>query len=156
MKQQILEGLKKKLLLVEIVHSGENLGLKKEEIKDITKLTHITEDKFAEWVQLISNGKITGQKQYRKDSDTTGIPANMWVTTAKESFFSYLESQGIYFKNKLGEKPEMFDSLLVGKNCKYEYPHGYDIEQYRKDLEVWEEAEQKVWNKDLIYIFQII
>jgi hypothetical protein len=24
------------------------------------------------------------------------------------------------------------------------------------DLKIWQEAEQKVWNKNLIYIFQII
>jgi hypothetical protein len=95
----------------------------------IGKLTNITEEQFRQWVDFVPI--------------VVGLPC----LTAKEIFFSYLEAHGIYFENELS-KPDREE---------YNFGHGHnEAELYKKHLKVWEEAEQKVWNKDLIYVFQII
>jgi hypothetical protein len=132
MKQQIL-NLKKKLLLVELPH-GNFLELAFAD-EFIGKLTDITEGQFDEWVDW------NEESQYYKDYTKDGWQGDI---TAYESFFSYLEAHGIYFSNPLGKKP--FVSV-------------FDINPdsvVRKEYYKWEEAEQKVWNKDLIYVFEII
>ena len=144
MKQAIL-NLKKKLLLVEFptLEIREDVAVK----SLIGKLTDIKEQQFGEWV---FRSKIRTYKDYGhigKKYDKFGLIdalLEMKFKTAKESFFSYLESQGIYFSNPLGKKP--FVSV-------------FDINPdsvVRKEYYKWEEAEQKVWNKNNCYVFQII
>jgi hypothetical protein len=131
MKQQIL-NLKKKLLLVELSEDDkknitnfvwDGYSIKTKHL--IGKLTGITEQQFA---QLALIGWSISFK------------------TAKEFFFSYLESQGIYFENKLRD-PEL--TMRQGDGSVY---YGASEEDFKE----FEEAEQKVWNKDLIYVFEII
>jgi hypothetical protein len=142
MKQQIL-NLKKKLLIVEI---GGELGdafvelIRKHGMAEIVgKLNDIKEGEFEQWVADNGLGCYDNYK---------GIVDNKYTClTAKESFFSYLKKEGIYFENQY-QKPD-----------KNEYNFGYghnESEKYYYDMTVWQEAEQKVWNKNLIYIFQII
>lgn len=76
----------------------KNFGGKKNypsEILLIGKLSEVTEEQFARIVQVISNGRISGKPQYRKYNDKTLIPANMWVRSARESFFSKMEAEGL-------------------------------------------------------------
>jgi hypothetical protein len=161
MKQQIL-NLKKKLLLVELPEGADRLKVFNDESEPyisyfkghsalrfylsskcllIGKLTDIAEQQFLDFCDFFTHeDEMDGTKEnvFRDYTDKT------FFDTAKESFFSYLESQGIYFSNPLGEKP--FVSV-------------FDINPdsvVRKEYYKWEEAEQKVWNKDLIYIFEVI
>ena len=121
MKQKVIEGLKKKILLVyEQEDSGFIESIKKDlSLTYIGKLTDIKEEKFGEFVDH---------------------PNSLTYHTAKESFFSSLESHGVYFKNKLGDRPEP---------C-------YDViwdEEGDKALEKWQEAQSKVWNPGKTYLF---
>jgi len=121
MKQKVIEGLKKKILLVyEQEDSGFIESIKKDlSLTYIGKLTDIKEEKFGEFVDH---------------------PNSLTYRTAKESFFSALESHGVYFKNKLGDRPEP---------C-------YDViwdEEGDKVLEKWQEAQSKVWNPEKTYLF---
>jgi hypothetical protein len=147
MKQQIL-NLKKKLLIVEI---GGELGdafvelIRKHGMAEIVgKLNDIKEGEFEQWVADNGLGCYDNYK---------GIVDNKYTClTAKESFFSYLESKGIYFENPLGEKPILNEDNLWG-NAEQD-TQVFAALNYQIDK--WQEAEQKVWNKNLIYIFQII
>lgn len=139
MKQQIL-NLKKKLLLIEIGGelSTEFLAIMNEHgmAEILGKLTDITEEQFAEWVECFGIGRW---RNYLIESQYI----EYLKPTAKESFFSYLESQGVYFSNPLGKKPDGTPILFSQRNGALE-------------LLEWQEAEQKVWNKNLIYVFEII
>jgi hypothetical protein len=154
MKQQIL-NLKKKLLLVEMPEGAYNVKVRfgnyltyfkpfskvvakfDFNIKEVGKLTYITEEQFQNWVEKLM------QDQHFQNYNWQGVIIDRWVKTAKESFFSYLQANGVYFENPLGEKPDGTPILFSQRNGALE-------------LLEWEEAEQKVWNKDLIYIFELI
>jgi hypothetical protein len=172
MKQQIL-NLKKKLLMVElpgqingtdvsINHSQDdydqlefqypthefrglqcydNICLPKENnYKSIGKLTDITEEQCKEWVEVkrISFGKIF-YHDYQNKSEWLYVKG-----TAKESFFSHLEKEGVYFSNPLDWEKKAY--FLKGSENSW----GHD------DLKRWQEAEEKVWDKNRTYIFDII
>jgi hypothetical protein len=151
MKQQIL-NLKKKLLLVEIesfdpvkiIHE-KNVSYFGQKMELIGKLTDITEEQFEKWVEQYTIDKWRNylmQSQYHE-----------WLKpTAKESFFSYLEKEGIYFENLLGEKPILNEDNLWG-NAEQD-TQVFAALNYQIDK--WQEAEQKVWNKNNCYIFEII
>ena len=64
--------------------------------------------------------------------------------TAKESFFSYLESQGVVFENKLGEFP-------TKQNTGLEYGM-----EYISKVQKWEEEQYLVWDISRCYLFEII
>lgn len=145
MKQQIL-NLKKKLLIVELetfdpvkmIHE-KNVSYFGQKMQLIGKLTDITEEQFKEWVEstvcyIGSSEHTECYYNYHKGSP---------FSTAKESFFSYLESQGFYFSNPLGKKPDGTPILFSQRNGALE-------------LLEWQEAEEKVWSKDNCYIFEII
>jgi hypothetical protein len=139
MKQQIL-NLKKKLLIVEI---GGELGdafvelIRKHGMAEIVgKLNDIKEGEFEQWVADNGLGCYDNYK---------GIVDNKYTClTAKESFFSYLEAQGIYFENPLGEKPKTKTTPYVIKIAD------------ASELKAWQEAEEKVWNLNNCYIFEIL
>ena len=111
--------------------------------KPVGKLTDITEEQFKEWVEKFNNGAVRDYREQVLLFDPADDLANFCLT-AKESFFSYLESQQIYFENKLGKKPEVKsnDYFLEYANI--------------KKLKLWEESEQKVWVRDRCYIFEIV
>lgn len=153
MKQQIL-NLKKKLLLIEIGGelSTEFLAIMNEHgmAEILGKLTDITEEQFAEWVEKFYDGAI---RDYREGSFDPADDLANFCLTAQESFFSYLELQGIYFGNPYGEEPFV----------PFYAPYGMTIEEYNLELRAaeykkgeWQEAEEKVWSKDNCYIFEII
>ena len=145
MKQQIL-NLKKKLLIVEldgnssindsVIQSITEHGL----MKEVGKLTDITEQQFAEWVDNNDEYGVVMFKNYT----TKSAPYYDEQLTAKESFFSYLEANGVCFENKLGKQPyvSIFDI----------YPDS-PANILRTD---WQEAEQKVWNREQTCLFQIL
>lgn len=157
MKQQIITGLKKKLLLVELPENASILrvtsGILTVEIQNdnldttdyivpecllIGKLTAITEEQFSEWVDWMTvKYGVMSYKNYYSIS-------NPFKLTAKESFFSKLESLGIYFVNPLGEFPSKRNTGL---------PYGIE---YLSKVARWEESQEKVWDKDRIWVFQII
>ena len=145
MKQQIISGLKKKLLLVEIdttatpvkvhVTFNEDESIKMA-AKLIGKLTDITESQFAEWVEDNGLGCFDNYK---------GIVDNRYTClTAKESFFSKLEVDGICFSNPLGDFPTKQNTGL-----------DYGMEYISKQAS-WEEAQEKVWDKERCWLFEII
>lgn len=149
MKQQIL-NLKKKLLIVElksdkpvIEHKGEFHTMQL-----IGKLTDITEQQFAEWVPNSFNSLGNGIYEY---ADYCNNEICM-LSTAKESFFSYLEKEGIYFEN-----PHKFP-LITDKEF-YDEPYsglGFYPEIYGHAKKRWQEAEDKVWKLNNTYLFEII
>jgi hypothetical protein len=152
MKQQIL-NLKKKLLLVELPEGivapekSDNICIiqdiicfrtsnMKPTMRSFGKLTNITEEQFVEWVHDNGLGCYDNYK---------GIVDNKYTClTAKESFFSYLERQGILFSNPLGKRPfvSIFDTN----------PDSVVRKGYYK----WEEAESKVWDISNCYLFKIL
>lgn len=150
MKQAIL-NLKKKLLIVERDSESVFLLDLKEVSKNIRlgkmfKLTDVTESEFTEWVDVNNNFSFAGDgiykyKNYRLTGETY---ASYNLVTAKESFFSYLKSQGVYFENPLDWEKKAY--LFKGSENSW----GHD------DLKRWQEAESKVWNLSRCYLFQII
>lgn len=157
MKQQIL-NLKKKLLLVEIesfdpvkiIHE-KNVSYFGQKMELVGKLTDITEEQFKEWVEKFNNGAVRDYREQVLLFDPADDLANFCLT-AKESFFSYLEKEGIYFENLLGEKPILNEDNLWG-NAEQD-TQVFAALNYQIDK--WQEAEQKVWNKNNCYIFEII
>jgi hypothetical protein len=152
MKQQIL-NLKKKLLLVELpegamdieisvigdiifktIGTKEVIWLPKDRVVKtyIGKLTDITESQFTEFVEKTNVDGFCSPLIY-KDYIHPKVNA---LSTAKESFFSYLQSDGVVFENKLGEKPSQFSS------------HCREVD--------WQEVESKVWDISRCYLFEII
>ena len=151
MKQQIIE-LKKKLLLVELPEGANRLQIfhdigrpyisyfhkdgstdrfyLEEDVKVIGKPTDITEQQFEEWVD--TNG-ITGYYNYVKGA--------CCCNTAKESFFSKLEAEEIYFSNPI-QKPGATDHK--------------GMKDLNKRLDKYYEAEKKVWNRNNTYVFEIL
>ena len=175
MKQQIIE-LKKKLLLVELPEgiNGEDVSINHNQddyeqlefqypthefrgmqcydnillpkgysYKSIGKLTDITEIQCEEWVEWIE------EPQYYIDYRKEGWQGDI---TAKESFFSYLESRGVVFENPLGEKPVLDKESLWGnpeQDTQVFAALNYQIDK-------WEEAESKIWNINQCYLFEIL
>ena len=157
MKQSTITGLKKKLLLVELPkgcskfvikdYSYSGLWLmavnkelncpkiKVPNIKEIGKLTGIKEEQFEELVP--EPKKLFGGKRfnYKKGANV--------ANTAKQSFFSKLESLEIPFENPFGEYPTKHNTGL-------EYGMEYIGKQAR-----WEEAQEKVWDLNNCYLFEI-
>jgi len=164
MKQQIIK-LKKKLLLVELPEGYDTVYLEDnkklfyknlymegvgaphiiwllEESKKIGKLTDITEEQFEKWVDGIQRDDYELFWKYTKPKD------GYWLETAKESFFSKLEAEEIYFSNP-HDKPEdhFYTSYWEKENGEQEW---------NEAISEWQEAESKVWNKDNTYIFEIL
>ena len=104
MKQQIISGLKKKLLLVELPEGSNNLKVfhdigrpyisyfvkvdtgrlyLEEDVQLFDKLTDITEDQFAEWVDVDNEYGLPIYQNYI----TTSMPYYDEQISAKESFF---------------------------------------------------------------------
>lgn len=147
MKQAIL-NLKKKLLLVELPEDATNVKLRfnrfltyvkpfskvvqkfDDNIELIGKLTDITESQFAELVDRFYNG---GYRDYKdKNSFYPDADTDNFFLSAKESFFSYFESQGVLFENPLA------DSISA------------------PDIEEWKEEQEKVWILSNCYLFEIL
>jgi len=160
MKQQIL-NLKKKLLIVELPEGASNIRAYNgsihydilinteaptnllAKVKNlIGKLTDITEEQFKEWVESFGQN---GYMNYLSGSQYS----ELLKSTAKESFFSYLEKEGIYFSNPLGKKPSEIDIMRASW---FDNP----ITDEDRKVWAWQEAEEKVWNKNNCYIFEII
>ncbi|HEY9363868.1 MAG TPA: hypothetical protein VIQ00_11435 [Chitinophagaceae bacterium] len=155
MKQQIIE-LKKKLLLVELPEGATDieisvlgdimyrhkLGLdilwqsNGSEVKNLVgKLTDITEEQFAVFTPYAP--EIVGYLDY-------GDNGNISFNTAEESFFSKLEADGIYFENPLDEEKKAY--FLKGSENTWD----------SADLKRWQEAQEKVWNRNNTFLFEII
>ena len=145
MKQKVIEGLKKKILLVDEQEDSSFIeSIKKDfSLTYIGKLTDIKEEKFGEFVDH---------------------PNSLTYHTAKESFFSKLQVEGIYFENKY-EKPNKKDFELNPNN---EHQRAMIIEDkrgqkptwqsifyknYQDKLKKWQEAQSKVWNLGKTYLF---
>jgi hypothetical protein len=154
MKQKIL-NLKKKLLLVEIepfdsakIINEKNVSYFGQKMNLIGKLTDITEEQCIEWVPNSFNSLGNGIYEYADycNNEICMLP------TAKESFFSYLEKEGIYFEN-----PHKFP-LITDKEF-YDEPYsglGFYPEIYGHAIKRWQEAEDKVWKLNNTYLFEII
>lgn len=140
MKQQIIE-LKKKLLLVELPEGivapekSDNICIiqdiicfrtsnMKPTLRSFGKLTDIADSQFKEWVENNYPHYCFNEGKFK-----------IKCKTAKESFFSYLEKEGILFSNPLAD----YD--------------GRGIVGFRKQFE---EAESKVWQLSQTYLFQIL
>ena len=148
MKQQIIE-LKKKLLLVELPEDATNLKLKYgknltysrqhsivAELFDfkivlIGKLTDIKEEQFAEWVEH----EFDTFRDYRHE-DSIG---SFMLNTRKESFFSALEANEVYF--------EANEYYFNGCNI---------VGSYKKHIEFWQEAQEKVWDINRVWLFEVL
>lgn len=103
MKQKIIPGLKKKLLLVEEDNEGFLCKItfydtKFGKTKKVGKLTDITEGQFSEWVFRSRIGNYKNYTHVHKKYDKIGLIdalLEMKLKTAKESFFSKLEVDGL-------------------------------------------------------------
>lgn len=125
MKQQIITGLKKKLLLV------ERDGVLFQTWRDIYdtrpligKLTDIKEEQFADFSYEMKDSSYPFER-----------------TTAKESFFSKLESLKIYFENKT-KKPSVNESIGT-----------YDLSL---KLDAYYKAESEVWDINRCWLFELM
>lgn len=157
MKQQIIPGLKKKLLLVEFPEGASKIEISvlgdimfekgssldvlwlPDDIlvkKLIGNLTDIKEEQFTEYVEK----EFDTFRDYTQE-DSVG---SFVVNTAKESFFSKLEADGIYFENHLSEFP-------TKKNTGLEYGM-----EYISKVASWEEVQEKVWDKERTLLFEIM
>lgn len=171
MKQQII-NLKKKLMLVE--RSDDNLleDFKIFEMlvnhnvkKTIGKLTNIKDKDVSMYLDYCLVGKaIPHFKDYTNP--------NHVLPSAKESFFSKLSADNIYFKNSLGKQEDYVKRLL--KSIGFKYNPGYkswdnvgnsigtpllitDLPPcFSKEEKEWQEAQSKVWNKNNCWLFEII
>jgi hypothetical protein len=157
MKQQIIE-LKKRLLLVELPkgyvvvsvfppkrtltiwnENGQYITEKLDfDVDEIGKLTDITDNQCEEWVESYTS------LENRFRNYTAPAYIEFLMKTAKESFFSYLERQGILFSNPLGEFP-------TKQNTGLEYGM-----EYISKVQNWEEAESKLWDINRCWIFEIL
>jgi hypothetical protein len=168
MKQQIL-NLKKKLLIVELPEGTSNvqviygnnvwyaiyggcpkwfdeLDIKIARVKAlIGKLTDIAEEQFAgfvsnKWMLTTNSDNVLRYKDYMAIFDPYD------KSTAKESFFSYLEKEGVYFENPLNHHVlHLSDPVTESQEDKI------------ADVALkWQEAEQKVWKLENTYLFQIL
>lgn len=178
MKQQIISGLKKKLLLVELNGSISTNNLPNKSlitwhdekgfmhthlfdfnIELIGKLTDITEEQFDKWVMHTQRDDYDLFWDYKTE--------RYWYDTAKESFFSKLEKDEICFENKV-VKPNEDDFKLKGRN-EQEFrmieedrsgkkPTWASIfkRNYRDELNKWQEAQEKVWDINRCWLFEII
>jgi hypothetical protein len=173
MKQKIITGLKKKLLLVElpegayeirfsvklknhlIYRVGETfsdaINLEEDNYNFIGKLTDIKEEEFTELVERFNNGAVRNYKE-KIPFDPSDDLANFCLT-AKESFFSKLEADGIYFKNQLGETP-----VTIEKKYYKLYPGGKKAAQAfnEKENNAWQEAQSKVWDKNRCWLAEVM
>lgn len=160
MKQQIIE-LKKKLLLVELPEgyvvvsvfpskrtltmwneNGQYITEKLDfDVNEIGKLTDITESQFAEWVEAYTS------LENRFRNYTVPAYIEFLMKTAKESFFSKLQADEIYFENPLGKKPHLGMFIEQKGNC---------VKDYDKAFNEWQEAQQKVWDINRCWIFEIL
>lgn len=143
MKQQILKGLKKKVLIVERDAKSVYLLDLKElsktfQLDKMLKLTDAKEEQFAELVERFE-GRF---ENYGPSVGYTSPGSEYNLHTAKESFFSYLEKEGIYFENKSGEKPIPCYDVLWDPEGDYA-------------LEQWQKAQEKVWDLSRTYLFEI-
>jgi hypothetical protein len=93
---------------------------------------------------LTWDDNIKTQKCYGKLTDITEDQFQNWVDFVKEIFFSHLEKEGVYFSNPLDWEKKAY--FLKGSENSW----GHD------DLKRWQEAEEKVWDKNRTYIFDII
>ena len=165
MKQAIL-NLKKKLLLQELPEGVRGINIstlgdiifKTSGTKEILwladdrlvkkytgKLIDITESQYSEWVENIgTHTTFIKHKQIIEDAYKDYKSDENFYETAKESYFSYLEKEGILFSNPLDWEKKAY--LFKGSENSW----GHD------DLKRWQEAEEKVWDRDRIYIFEIL
>lgn len=166
-KQQIIE-LKKKLLLVELPEDTIQVGYSMFDNKGSCYLEYYTNDKKCIKTGIVLN---IDSKNY-KLTDITEIQCEEWVEwieepqyyidyrkegwqgdiTAKESFFSKLEADGIHFENPLGEKPVLDKESLWGSP--EQDTQAFAALNYQIDK--WEEAESKIWGINNCYLFLII
>ena len=120
------------------------------DVDEIGKLTDITESRYQQWVDKFNNGAYRNYKDeypFYPDFDTDNF-----YLTAKESFFSYLESRGVVFENPLGEKPVLDKGSLWGNP--EQDTQVFAALNYQMDK--WQEAQQKVWDINRCWIFEIL
>ena len=172
MKQQIIE-FKKKLLLIELPEGAKDIHINEfyffntrlsyqtetslhfietkerlleDKIKLIGKLTDITESQCEQWVEAYTS------LENRFRNYTTPAYIEFLMKTAKESFFSKLQADEIYFENPLGEKPVLDKGSLWGSP--EQDTQAFAALNYQIDK--WEEAESKVWDINRCWIFEIL
>jgi hypothetical protein len=165
MKQQIIE-LKKRLLLVELPkgyvvvsvfpskrtltmwnENGQYITEKLDfDVDEIGKLTDITDNQCEEWVESYTS------LENRFRNYTAPAYIEFLMKTAKESFFSYLESRGVVFENPLGEKPVLDKESLWGNP--EQDTQVFAALNYQMDK--WQEAQQKVWDINRCWGFEIL
>ena len=169
MKQAII-SLKKKLLLMEVEsfdpvkiiyektvsYFGQKLNL-------IGKIADITEEQFA----LINPKTRNGHNELVYPSYYESVGSGIGLNTAKESFFSKLEAEGICFENEykkpnikdfelspsIGEQRPMIEEDRSGQKPTWQ---SIFYRNYRDKLKLWQEAQEKVWSLDNCYIFEIL
>lgn len=94
-------------------------------------------------------GNVKGFHDYCQVGVTMdGLP----LETAEQSFRSFLQSNGKHFKNPLGQRPYILDTVDAFGNLKYEGSRGIDRGRFGEDLIAWHEAEEKVIKGKLIFI----
>lgn len=143
MKQKIISGLKKKLLLVELPegvtdvnHSralGNSMIVYKINGQDAVSPIPTNDWKLA--------GKLTDIKEEQLSGviDELNHKGSYFFLSRKDSLLAVLEATGIYFKNPLDATDVKLETGDLGVD----------------DAE-WQEAESKVWDKDRTYLFEIL
>ena len=101
----------------------------------IGKSTELSEEQMKE-ILPIYEGAIRGYRIYTQRPD-------LLTKDIQESYLSLLEANGIVDRCSI-EEPEIYQDDGIRQPCKYDYPHGFDLEQYHKDLKQWQEAQSKV------------
>jgi hypothetical protein len=145
MKQQIL-NLKKKLLIVELPEGAYNVKVRFSKFLTLFKPYSKVVERFDDFdIKLIGKPTDLTEEQFKECVEVKydGVP--FWFFNAEESFFSSLESQGIYFKNPYGKYKPTRKAESDGT-----------LQTLNWQQERWQEVEQKVWNRDNTYLFEII
>lgn len=119
----------------------------------IGKLPEVTEDQYSKLVEKCGKSQFVDHVLFR------GHLHNC-VDTAKESFFSKLASENIYFSNPLGEKPKL-EPECCGKLRQFRFdepPECCGLPEPTEESVIayqqWQSAQEKVFNIDNTYLFE--
>lgn len=105
------------------------------------KLPDISEEQASTIVEYFTTDEDFGKEVVFRD-----YLEKTFHGTALESLDSLLEANGVLFENPLGEKPKQINASIGGLSHKrYEYN--------KKKLNDWEDAQEKVFDKERTFLF---
>ena len=152
MKQKIIKTDKATLLVCELLETVEVADIRSIEAryscKLINKLPDITEEQADGAVEKVvfeyeEFGDIIKYRDY------TAIPIGKHnkryaPITALNSLSSLLQANEVYFENPLGKLHPTHPSYTG---------EGTTVEEWLEKCKKWQEAQSKVWDKELTYLF---